>query len=555
MRGYAYEYDALNRLLHGYYRKNQFYFNNFDEVLSYDKNGNIKSLNRWGTREDLQIQNSLPDIDQLNYTYYDNSNKLKKVDDLSASTSGFKDGISTNSEYFYDPNGNMIRDLNKKIGIGSTNGITYNHLNLPKKIKFNNSESQKIEYIYNAAGIKITKKVTNGFDIKTTDYLDGFQYVDGELQFFPTAEGYVRMTEDQTTRSWYDYVYNYTDHLGNIRLSYTNDPGLGLVKKVEENHYYPFGLEHGIYNGSKKDYKPTGDNREILSVSNVPYKYKYQGQERQDELDLNWDSFKWRNYDYAIGRFMSVDPIAEEYVYNSPYAFSENRVMDGRELEGLEWSVSRGNDGNYMATLKIQPLKNLTNEYSAITEEVKSIQDAFATQIKSSLDGRISDKNLNTLTVNVVFSEDATIGFELRDTVTDVGTTEEGLVVTDADKVIQMKTPGMVNTINDTQNNRIQLSSRNLLYDDKGNKLGAYDYSAQVNKVILHEGLHTGGLRHGEDYQKGTRAYNDVVGDGYNNALSGAGQMPRGGHGMNVLRTQKRLLIKAIENDQQKTEQ
>lgn len=73
--------------------------------------------------------------------------------------------------------------------------------------------------------------MTNGTDIITTDYFDGFQYVDGELQFFPTAEGYVRMTEDQTTRSWYDYVYNYTDHLGNIRLSYTSDPGLGLVKK------------------------------------------------------------------------------------------------------------------------------------------------------------------------------------------------------------------------------------------------------------------------------------------------------------------------------------
>ncbi len=365
--------------------------------------------------------------------------------------------------------------------------------------------------------------------------------------------------------------YEETRAKRSVRLSYAENPkNLGNIVILEENNYYPFGLEHAGYNKDVKevdfaDYLELTNEElqnisedELLSVVPViknKYKYKYQGQERQDELNLNWDSFKWRNYDYAIGRFMSVDPIAEEYVYNSPYAFSENRVMDGRELEGLEWSVSRGNDGNYMATLKIQPLKNLTNEYSAITEEVKSIQDAFATQIKSSLDGRISDKNLNTLTVNVVFSEDATIGFELRDTVTDVGTTEEGLVVTDADKVIQMKTPGMVNTINDTQNNRIQLSSRNLLYDDKGNKLGAYDYSAQVNKVILHEGLHTGGLRHGEDYQKGTRAYNDVVGDGYNNALSGAGQMPRGGHGMNVLRTQKRLLIKAIENDQQKTEQ
>ena len=59
-------------------------------------------------------------------------------------------------------------------------------------------------------------------------------------------------------------------------------------------------------------------------------------QERQDELGLNWDSFKYRNYDYAIGRFMSVDPLAEKYAYNGVYNFSENRVLDARELEGLE---------------------------------------------------------------------------------------------------------------------------------------------------------------------------------------------------------------------------
>ncbi len=34
---------------------------------------------------------------------------------------------------------------------------------------------------------------------------------------------------------------------------------------------------------------------------------------------------------------MCIDPLAEKYTYNSPYAFSENRVIDGRELEGLEW--------------------------------------------------------------------------------------------------------------------------------------------------------------------------------------------------------------------------
>jgi RHS repeat-associated protein len=68
----------------------------------------------------------------------------------------------------------------------------------------------------------------------------------------------------------------------------------------------------------------------------IPYKYKFQGQERQDELGLNWDSYKYRNYDYAIGRFFNIDPLSEDYAYQSTYAFAENKVISHRELEGLE---------------------------------------------------------------------------------------------------------------------------------------------------------------------------------------------------------------------------
>ncbi|NPA45782.1 MAG: DUF4329 domain-containing protein [Chlorobi bacterium] len=53
-------------------------------------------------------------------------------------------------------------------------------------------------------------------------------------------------------------------------------------------------------------------------------------------MNLSWDSFKYRNYDYAIGRFMSVDPLAEKYPFWTLYAFSGNRIIDARELEGLE---------------------------------------------------------------------------------------------------------------------------------------------------------------------------------------------------------------------------
>ena len=47
-------------------------------------------------------------------------------------------------------------------------------------------------------------------------------------------------------------------------------------------------------------------------------------------------------HDPRIGRFFAVDPLTAEYPHNSPYAFSENRVIDGVELEGLEVQVLNG---------------------------------------------------------------------------------------------------------------------------------------------------------------------------------------------------------------------
>jgi len=60
---------------------------------------------------------------------------------------------------------------------------------------------------------------------------------------------------------------------------------------------------------------------------------------------LGWDSFKYRNYDYAIGRFMSIDPLAEGYVYNGTYNFAENSVVANAELEGLEAKLAIYGDG------------------------------------------------------------------------------------------------------------------------------------------------------------------------------------------------------------------
>jgi RHS repeat-associated protein len=69
-------------------------------------------------------------------------------------------------------------------------------------------------------------------------------------------------------------------------------------------------------------------------------KNKFQGQEYNDDLGVDMYEFKYRMDDPQTGRFWQVDPLADKYVYNSTYAFSENKVTGHVELEGLEAEVS-----------------------------------------------------------------------------------------------------------------------------------------------------------------------------------------------------------------------
>lgn len=70
------------------------------------------------------------------------------------------------------------------------------------------------------------------------------------------------------------------------------------------------------------------------------YRYGFQGQEKDDEIkgEGNSVNYKFRMHDPRVGRFFAVDPLAAQYPHNGPYNFSENRVLDGVELEGLEYA-------------------------------------------------------------------------------------------------------------------------------------------------------------------------------------------------------------------------
>src|SRR6185437_3650753 len=143
-------------------------------------------------------------------------------------------------DYSYDLNGNMTRDLNKDIGTLTTDGIIYNHLNLPWQITVRGASGTKgtITYIYDAAGNKL-KKMTNDTagNLQTvTTYIGAFQYQgtrvlnsgtpSDTLQFFGDEEGRIRLKTDTTgghSNTSFKYDYFLKDHLGNTRMVLTDE--------------------------------------------------------------------------------------------------------------------------------------------------------------------------------------------------------------------------------------------------------------------------------------------------------------------------------------------
>jgi len=123
-----------------------------------------------------------------------------------------------------------------------------------------------------------------------------------------------------------DKQYELSNHLGNV-LSVISDRKLVSSSSIfmpdvlSYSDYYPFGMLVPTRHGSSNEYR-----------------YGFQGQEMDNEIkgEGNSINYTFRMHDPRIGRFFAVDPLFKQYAYNSPFAFSENRVIDAVELEGLE---------------------------------------------------------------------------------------------------------------------------------------------------------------------------------------------------------------------------
>jgi RHS repeat-associated protein len=136
-----------------------------------------------------------------------------------------------------------------------------------------------------------------------------------------------------STRSLNQKRYELTDHLGNVRAVVSD-------RKLCDNSALPTpptAYRAEVLN--QTDFYPFGMISRSTMASGEEYRFSFQGQEKDDEIhgspgtSLNYE---FRMHDSRIGRFMSIDPLSGKFPHNSPYAFSENRVLDAIELEGLE---------------------------------------------------------------------------------------------------------------------------------------------------------------------------------------------------------------------------
>ncbi|TRX32720.1 hypothetical protein [Flavobacterium restrictum] len=179
---------------------------------------------------------------------------------------------------------------------------------------------------------------------------------------------------------------------------------------------------------------------------------------------------------------MSIDPLAEDYAYNSTYAFQENKLGLGRELEGLELYSERSQDGKSITLTYTVNVVNNTGSATAgqvsqmVSERMCSTENSFSGQTK----------NGETVTTNVVYDPKATITWEYNDAIT----VENG-------KAGEPGGKGYTSADGNTQVNKTQVNvPNNVEFDKNGNSIISDKSNPTVTKTGSHEDGHVAGLKH-----------------------------------------------------------
>jgi hypothetical protein len=321
-RDFTYTYDGASRLKSGAYNSTLAGENYALNNVSYDDNGNILNLSRNGLKSD----NNFGLIDNLNYTYNTNSNKILNVDDASTETASFRDVVGDDYTYWQD--GSLRSDNNKEI----TN-ISYNYLKLPEEITL--TGGRWIRYDYDADGIKLKKTLSTG---KYTDYEEDDIYEDGILYQTSNDEG--RIVNDV-------YEYDIKDHLGNTRVSFRDNNGNAQITQV--NHGGAFG-----------------ESLESLSYVNTPKinNFTISTYEKENDFGISVFDAHARVFDPIVPRMWQQDRVSESFAHLSLYNFNANNPIVNVDASGDSTSYF-----NTYGELLYTSFDQLENAITIIPEE------------------------------------------------------------------------------------------------------------------------------------------------------------------------------------------
>ena len=359
LRGYDFEYDGLNRLTASAYAEGTDMSQNKDRyseyIPQYSPNGSIERLQRYGKKNN----GAFGIIDDLTYQY--RGNQIQSISDKAGSllydgSFDFKDGASESTEYFYNANGALTKDLNKGIS-----KIEYDVLDNLSSITFNNGF--KTKYVYDAGGSKL-RTIHEALTTNTTDYIGDFIFEDGKLSKYQFEGGYCSFDSNLNPT----YHYYEKDHLGSIRMVVNEN---GTIEQV--NHYYPFG---GVY----------GD----LSYNSEQQRNKYIGKEFDHTSGLDWYDHGARMYDAAKGSWDRMDKLAEKYKATTPYAYSINNPSKFADIDGLDivYMLQGGiEQKRIISKQNITYVQNLANQGKEwIKAEMPKILEGFSNAIYQKYD-------------------------------------------------------------------------------------------------------------------------------------------------------------------------